>query len=55
MTSTPVADYYQNPELLAVNTILGCIGQAPVTALDFENPEVFLVHQLLNQAYRYPC
>ena len=48
MTSTPVADFNQNPELLAVNTILGCIGQAPVTALDFENPEVFLVYQLLN-------
>ena len=48
MTSTPVADFNQNPELLAVNSILGCIGQAPVTALEFENPEVYLVYQLLN-------
>ena len=47
MTSTP---FFQNDELIAINNILGCIGQAPVTALDFENPEVFLVYQLLNQA-----
>ena len=50
MTSTAVANFNQNPELLAVNNILGCIGQAPVTALDYENPEVFLVTQLLTQA-----
>lgn len=50
MTSLAVANFNQNPQLLAVNNILGCIGQAPVTALDYENPEVFLVTQLLTQA-----
>ena len=50
MNSTPINSFTQDPQLLAVNNILGCIGQAPVTALDYENPEVFLVTQLLTQA-----
>ena len=37
-------------ELSSVNSILGSIGQSPVTRLDFENPEIFLVYQLLHEA-----
>ena len=34
-------------ELSAVNSILGAIGQSPITKLNFENPEVSLVYNLL--------
>jgi len=37
-------------ELSSVNSILGAIGQAPVTTLEFENPEIALVHNLLMEA-----
>jgi len=37
-------------ELSSVNSILGIIGQAPVTTLDFTNPEISFVYQLLNEA-----
>ena len=46
-------------ELSAVNTILGAIGQAPVSSLDydaatdtgaFENPEIGLIYNLLREA-----
>lgn len=37
-------------ELSSVNSILGSIGQSPVTRLDFENPEIFLVYQLLHES-----
>ena len=47
MTQTPIS--FSNPELAAVNEVLGAIGQSPVTALEFNNPEVFLVYQLLQQ------
>ena len=40
---------FSNQELNAVNEVLGAIGQSPVTALEFNNPEVFLVYQLLQQ------
>lgn len=36
-------------ELSAVNSILGAIGQAPITKLEFENPEVSFVYQLLQE------
>ena len=39
----------QKTELSAVNDVLGAIGQSPVTTLEFNNPEVFLVYQLLQQ------
>lgn len=55
-------------ELSAVNSILGSIGQSPITTLDYENPEVALVARTLtevsnqcqaegwsfNTEYRYP-
>ena len=37
-------------ELSSVNSILGQLGQAPVTTLDFTNPEISFVYQLLNEA-----
>ena len=37
-------------ELSSVNSILGAIGQAPVTALDFTNPEISYVYQLLQES-----
>ena len=39
-------------ELSAVNSILGSIGQSPVTELDFENPEISFVYQLLSESNR---
>ena len=37
-------------ELSAVNSILGSIGQSPVTSLDFANPEVEFIYNLFKQA-----
>lgn len=36
-------------ELSAVNSILGSIGQAPVQQLEFENPEVSFIYNLLSE------
>ena len=35
-------------ELSSINSILGSIGQAPVTTLDYENPEIALVYRVLD-------
>ena len=37
-------------ELSAVNSILGSIGQAPVTSLDFTNPEIEFIYNLLKES-----
>jgi len=37
-------------ELSAVNSILGAIGQAPVTTLVFDNPEISFIYNLLRDA-----
>ena len=37
-------------ELSAVNSILGAIGQSPQTTLNFDNPEVSLIFNLLRDA-----
>ena len=37
-------------ELSAVNSILGSIGQAPVTQLNTENPEISFVYNLFREA-----
>ena len=37
-------------ELSAVNSILGAIGQSPLTTLNFDNPEVAMVYNLLRDA-----
>lgn len=36
-------------ELSAVNSILGSIGQSPVTSLDFTNPEISFIHNILRE------
>ena len=37
-------------ELSAVNSILGAIGQSPVTSLVFDNPEVSFIYNLLRDS-----
>ena len=37
-------------ELSAVNSILGAIGQSPLTTLNFDNPEVAIIYNLLRDA-----
>ena len=37
-------------ELSAVNSILGAIGQSPLTELNFDNPEVSFIFNLLRDA-----
>ena len=37
-------------ELSAVNSILGAIGQSPLTTLNFDNPEVSMIYNLLRDA-----
>jgi hypothetical protein len=39
--------YDSDTELSAVNTILGVIGQSPITTLDFDNPEISFAYNLL--------
>ena len=36
-------------ELSAVNSILGAIGQSPVTTLNYENPEIGFIYNILNE------
>ena len=36
-------------ELSAVNSILGSIGQSPITELNFENPEVSFIYNILTE------
>ena len=36
-------------ELSAVNSILGAIGQSPVTSLNFQNPEIGLLYNILTE------
>ena len=37
-------------ELSAVNSILGAIGQSPLTTLNFDNPEIAMIYNLLRDA-----
>ncbi len=48
MTSTP-STISLDTELSAVNSILGSIGQSPATSLDFTNPELSFIHNLLRE------
>ena len=36
-------------DLSAVNSVLGAIGQAPITKLEYDNPEISLVYNLLQE------
>ena len=40
---------YLDTELSAVNSILGAIGQSPITTLNFENPEVAVIYNILKE------
>ena len=44
--TTPIAT---DTELSAVNSILGSIGQSPITTLNFDNPEVSFIHNILTE------
>ena len=46
MATRPVP-YNTDTELSSVNAILAAIGQAPITTLNFDNPQVSLIHNLL--------
>ena len=48
MTTRPNR-YNTDTELSSVNSILAAIGSAPVTELDFANPEISLVYNLLQE------
>ena len=37
-------------ELSAVNSILGSIGQSPVSQIDFTNPEIKFIYNLLKES-----
>lgn len=47
MTVMQPTTYNTETELSSVNSILASIGQAPITTLNFENPEVSFIHNLL--------
>jgi len=49
MTSTPTTIDIDT-ELSAVNTILGSIGQSPISTLDYDNPEVAFIYNLLKES-----
>ena len=49
MTSTP-STVDIDTELSAVNAILGSIGQAPVASIDYDNPEISYVYNILKSA-----
>ena len=36
-------------ELSAVNSILGSIGQSPITTLNFQNPEISFIYNILSE------
>ena len=46
MTSTPTT-VDLDTELSAVNTILGSIGQSPISTLDYDNPEIAFIYIFL--------
>ena len=48
MTSTPTT-VDLDTELSAVNTILGSIGQSPISVLDYDNPEIAFIYNLLKE------
>ena len=49
MTSTPTTVDIHT-ELSAVNAILGSIGQSPVSSLDYTNPEIAFIYNLLKES-----
>lgn len=45
--ATRLSTFNTDTELSSVNAILAAIGQSSVTELDFENPEVSMIHTIL--------
>ena len=48
----PFPTYAVSTELDAVNQILSSVGQAPVTTLDLQNPEVFMTVNTIRECSR---
>ena len=46
MTTTTVTI---DTELSAVNAILGSIGQSPISGIDFTNPEISFIYNILKE------
>ena len=44
--------FQYDTDLSAINSILAAIGQAPLTVLNYENPEVHLISNLLHESNR---
>jgi hypothetical protein len=44
--------FQYDTELSAINSILAAIGQAPIPTLNYENPEVHLIYNLLQESNR---
>ena len=44
--------FQYDTELSAINSILAAIGQAPITTINFENPEIHLIYNLLQETNR---
>ena len=44
--------FQYDTDLSAINSILAAIGQAPLTVLNYENPEVHLISNLLHESSR---
>tara|TARA_R100000234_G_scaffold117516_2_gene96117 strand:- start:543 stop:1181 length:639 start_codon:yes stop_codon:yes gene_type:complete len=49
MTSTPTTVDIDT-ELSAVNAILGSIGQSPVSSIDYDNPEIAFIYNILKES-----
>ena len=49
MTATPTT-VDTDTELSAVNSILGAIGQSPVSQLDYANPEISFIYNILKES-----
>ena len=47
-----LASYDLDTDLSAVNSVLGAIGQSPVTKLEFDNPEISFIVNILNETNR---
>jgi len=50
LTMTTPTTIDLDTELSAVNSILGSIGQSPVTSLNFTNPEIEFIYNLLKES-----
>lgn len=47
-----LGSYDLDTDLSAVNSVLGAIGQSPITVIEYENPEVSFVVNILNETNR---